>query len=515
MPSFAEAMKTHLAEGSHRAAKILMQYIFQKRIGDHEAALLPELMMQSAVPELKLACFLCLAGKAEYLEQLSKLLKLEARQIDAMTAQQPRKANFPAVNALDSSCITKVLVYPFRSIEPRCIVLWGKNWQELTILAKLTGQSCLIGFDRDIEGDSWQLAAIAALIHKGNGDLEQLAFSGVLNGDGMVSQGDKMEHKQSCCQNSGLNLVHRVMSIGQLESWLNADTIPLPVLQLQGSKNDLELWLSKIEAKVQEKFPWFSYPVLEDIYGIKREELTIHGEGNLDFKPEAWQQLLASKAAKLFDALEYRVKPRKVLWYYAGQISTLQLGIGAIFGFKRAISIMQLDFSSSEYKEVFALYGKNNARELKNVSIKAAACRMVEGQLQITNPEGKELGLIIYLGSHNPIGEAKDYCRISLQVNNFLIFKAKTNQGVLELNEDWLQLAQEINSLLNWAREEYAWQRIHLFITAPTALCMALGIAIGHFLPVEVYHYQYGVEAGKYQLMFSLDKVFSYAGDER
>jgi hypothetical protein len=36
--------------------------------------------------------------------------------------------------------------------------------------------------------------------------------------------------------------------------------------------------------------------------------------------------------------------PKKVLWFYSGQISTLQIGIGALFGFKRAVSILQWNF---------------------------------------------------------------------------------------------------------------------------------------------------------------------------
>jgi len=51
----------------------------------------------------------------------------------------------------------------------------------------------------------------------------------------------------------------------------------------------------------------------------------------------------------------------------------------------------------------------------------------------------------------------------------------------METSQNWLPYLQEINSALNTARQEYHWERIHLFQTAPTALCMALGIAVGHF----------------------------------
>lgn len=514
MPSFSEAVQDCLQHDSDKAAQIVLQYLIQERAGVQDKELIAELLIKSIRSELKLACMLHMASHRETKDQLGILLSLDTEQIEAIARTQPLKAKFPAVNALATGCIAEVLLYPFASVNPRCVVLQGKNYRELNWLAALTGTSCLIGFSKAIEGDSWQLAAVAALIGKGVVPLDNLAFSGVVSGEGKVLSADELEQKQNCCRRANLNLVHRVQSISHLGMWLNEDPIPLPIVQLQGSKEDLEMWQGKLEDKLRQKYAWFSYTMLEDMYGISTDDLAIFGEGKLEFKTETWQQLLAQKVIQRFDTLEYRLKPRKILWYYAGQISTLQLGIGAIFGFKRAISILQLDFSNGEYREVFALYGKNNARELKNVSIKAEECQMVEGQLLINDAKSKQLGLIIYLGSHNPIGEAKDYCRNSLRVNNFLIIKAIDNQGVLELNEDWLRLAQEINSLLNWAREEYAWQRIHLFITAPTALCMALGIAMGHFLPVDVYHYQYGAGIDKYKRMFSMDAVLGYQGGD-
>lgn len=120
--------------------------------------------------------------------------------------------------------------------------------------------------------------------------------------------------------------------------------------------------------------------------------------------------------------------PKKVLWFYAGQISTLQLGIGALFGFKRAVSILQMEFSNTTYHEVFTLYGKENARQLKNVSVKEDY-QYIQSELLINEPHKNELGFIIYLGSHNPIGEAKAYCKKQLQINNFLIIQARKSGG--------------------------------------------------------------------------------------
>ncbi|HNV92857.1 MAG TPA: SAVED domain-containing protein, partial [Candidatus Cloacimonas sp.] len=287
------------------------------------------------------------------------------------------------------------------------------------------------------------------------------------------------------------------------------ETIPIPIIQYQGEENELIRWQKALEQKVQENFSWFSYELLEDFYGITTNNLAIFGNGILPFEKNAWQTLLKEQVKDKFNALEDKIMPKKVLWFYSGQISTLQIGIGALFGFKRAVSILQMEFSNTTYKEVFTLYGKENARQLKNVSFKKEDFQYIQSELQINDPQKNELGFIIYLGSHNPIGEAKAFCQKNLQVNNFLIIKAKQDQGVMETSQNWLPFVQEINSALNAAREKNHWQRIHLFQTAPIALCMALGIAIGHFVPIDVYHYQFNASEPKYRCMFSMDKILS------
>ncbi|MEF3693877.1 MAG: SAVED domain-containing protein [Candidatus Cloacimonadota bacterium] len=463
---------------------------------------------------LRLASLIWLTKHELYLDELCELTGFSPEALAEVPATHPKTVFFPVVMSSGQASIAKAYVYILPSNYSRAIALTGHNIASCNHLSHLSSKNCVIAFDQSIEGNSWQLAALAALIDNGRYPITGLAFSGIVHADGRITSASDLQVKASCCKAEGLSFISRIETVSALSNWLNSDTIPLPVAQLQGNKRDLELVQDKLESKVKERYPWFSFNALEDMYSSPREDLAIYGEGNLEFDPRSWQQLLASKARKLFDALEYKVRPRKPHWYYTGQISALQLGIGAVFGFKRAISILQLDFSNSDYTEVFTLYGKNNARELKNVSIRADECKQVEGQLQISNPNNRELGMILFLGSHNPIGEAKEFCISDLNVNNFLIIKARANQGVLQTDENWLLLVQEINALLNMAREEHSWRRIHLFVTAPTALCMALGIAIGHFLPVELYHYQYDAPGLKYKAMYAMDKALSYVGDE-
>ena len=505
MPKFNETADKYLKSGSAEAELIILQYIQQDRVSEDDEEWVYNLLEKANNPYIKLNALLWLSAKRKYLTQLSKLWGISENELKSLSQQQPKIGLFPAVDSRKNAFLAKVFVYKLKSEEPIALAILGDKIENFSYLAQLGKQNCLIGFNKNIQGNSWQLAVLATLLVKDEKIISKIAYSGIVLPSGEIITAEEIEYKKRCCQ----NLVHRIKKIEQLDAWLNTETIPLPVIQYQGEENELKRWQKAMEQKVQEKFSWFSYELLEDFYGITNSDLAIFGNGILPFEANAWQKLLKEQVKDKFKLLEDKVMPKKVLWFYAGQISTLQLGIGALFGFKRAVSILQMEFSNTTYHEVFILYGKENARQLKNVSVKKEDYQYIQSELLINEPHKNELGFIIYLGSHNPIGEAKAYCQKQLQINNFLIIQARENQGVMETSQNWLPYLQEINSALNTARQEYHWERIHLFQTAPTALCMALGIAVGHFLPVDVYHYQFNAEEPKYRCVFSLDKMLN------
>lgn len=506
MPKFGATADKYLKNNSSDAENIILQYIQQDRVPEEDELWVYNLLEKAKNPYIKLNSLLWLSAKEKYLEQVSKLLEISEPEINSLSQQQPKIGLFPVVNSQKNAFLAKAFIYKLEGSEPKAIAILGDKFENFGYLAKLGKQNCIIGFDENITGNSWQLAVLATLLAKEENLIAKIAFSGIVLYNGEITEAEEIEAKKRCRS----HLVYRVKNCDQLDAWLNTKTIPVPVIQYQGEENEFKRWQKALEQKVQENFSWFSYELLEDFYGITTNDLAIFGNGTLPFDANAWQKLLKEQVKDKFNFLEDKVMPNKVLWFYTGQISTLQLGIGALFGFKRAVSILQMEFSHTTYREVFTLYGKDNARQLKNVSFKKEDFQYIQSELIINDNQKNELGFIIYLGSHNPIGEAKAFCQNNLQVNNFLIIKAKQNQGVMETSQNWLPFVQEINSALNAAREEYHWQRIHLFQTAPIALCMALGIAFGHFMPIDVYHYQFNASEPKYLCMFSLDKIFEY-----
>ena len=91
-----------------------------------------------------------------------------------------------------------------------------------------------------------------------------------------------------------------------------------------------------------------------------------------------------------------------------------------------------------------------------------------------------------------------------------LFVQLKKGQGQITFESDWLRIVQETNSLLNHLKQLYHWNRTHIFQTSPNAICMALGIALGHFVPATVYHYQPQSSTTSYQGMYELEKSLRY-----
>lgn len=506
MPKFETIAAYCIKPGSHDSAAIALQYLVQQRVEASESNLVLDLFFHAANPAVQLAALIWLIKSESHTTELSDALGIGEAELAQIAQGTPRIESFPVIGSNGSCSIARVIVYPVLAPSFGAISLCGGALERHDHLAKLSGTGCLIGFDTPISGASWQLAALAALTNQSS-NRKDLAYSGIVSLNGDIIPASGLLEKCDCCNLNGLRLIHRIQTSIQLERWLNGATIPLPILQFRGSRDQRERCMLSLQKCVQEEHAWFSYEALEDFYGICHQDLIIGNADPLPFDAQSWQDHLRSDVSERFNSLEAKLREKNVLWFYAGQISSLQFGIGALFGFKRAVVILQLNFSDSAYKRVFSLYGSLNARELKNVSFTPVNCRKVKATLQINMPDSQELGLILYLGSHNPIGEAKSYCRQYLKTDNFLVIEAMKNQGVINLEEDWLNWAQEINSLVNRARGEQHWRRIHLFQTAPTALCMALGIAIGHFLPVQVFHYQYDAPEPKYRAMYSMEQL--------
>lgn len=504
MPELSSLASNCMQAGSIKSSKIALQLILQNSVYQKEQEHVFSLVERAWHPALQLASLLWLIKNELMLQELSSLLDFDIASLQEIKSITPLEAYFPAIGNDKAVSLRRVIYYHLPDTEFKTVCLRGAGTESFSHLAKLSGKSGIIAFDAPIDGNSWQMAAMALMKSKKKLN-EKYAFTGIVMANGEIRSAESLIKKKAFCKKRGMRLISRLTHVSQLESWLNEELIPLPLLNYFGGEKEQLRCLESMEKCIQESMPWFSLAALEDFFGIPSRDLILGNAEPLPFEPELWQEFLCKTSKSTIEALRDKLGSRGIIWFLAGQISSLQFGMGSIIGFKQGLSILQLDFTSSKYKKVISLFGNKNARELKNVSQHIEGFKKIKVKFELNNPESQNLSMILYFGSHNPIGEAKAYSQRYLDVDNFLIVEALETQGVMSLEEDWLEWVQEINSALNELRGNYHWQKIHLFQTAPTALCLALGVAFGHFMPIKVYHYQFDAPQPKYKSMYTLD----------
>lgn len=435
------------------------------------------------------------------------VLNLEPEHLKEALSTDYRQARFPLAGNNGAATVAELFVFPFQSAVPTAIALYDPALQSAQVLAELCGQSFVIVFTEDFCGESWMCAALAALIVTDPLRLGKIAFTGEVLPSGKIISGRNLISKRGAAAEFGLSLISSIKSKAELDFWLNGPELPLPVIQCNGEPAKARLWLKKMETAIVRTFPFFSLQILWELGSINTEDLMIFREGELPFDPDAWQEFLETQVCGRFDSLEKRFTGYHPVFWYAGMISSLQFGIGVIFGFKRPICICHWEPSSQSYIPVIQLRGEADARYLKNVQVPQSEYHHIDWELMDVKDEQDYLTLIIYLGSHNPIKAAQRHARQEYSAQGSLVIRLKESQGHISIEDNWLEIAREINSLINQLKGKYYWSKMLVYQTAPAAICMALGIAFGHFFGALIHHYQPGKDSD-YLAVYDLKDLF-------
>ncbi len=506
--TFPELVTAYLKEGTELLKNKILDYLNTNNFSEEDWLPIIDLLFNPYSNKVSAFAWLALIAKSHQDSDLAKRLDLNPGQFAEVFQSRIRKAYFPIIDTQSNGILAEVLIFPFSSTEFRAIC-FNKNYLEpATILAQLTGKSFLMVFTEDFVGDSWMAATSAALIADNPDDLKDFCFSGAVNESGKILSPAQLTEKKQCCEVYGKRLITAVKSIEELEFWLNSCELPVPLVQSSGTPDKKSSWLLKMEAAIQKEYPLFNLQALFEFTGLNVECLSIFKEGDFPFIPEVWQAFLGG--IDHFDRVEQKLGTRKAIFWYAGMLSSLQFGIGAIFGFNRPIYICHWEVSNQEYLPVFRLYRPNNARVLKNVSFDPHSFTHIKYEIDAISNQMNDLALILYFGSHNPYQEVINYFKPLFPDSGTLFISLKESQGQINLDSDWLRIVQETNSLLNYLKKSYHWQRLHIFQSSPNAICIALGIALGNFTPATIYHYQPQAEGEHYKGMYNLEMVKNY-----
>lgn len=503
MKAFLMSCEAYLHSPTAEKCESLSQILNSLKASEEDIPALTTLVSSASHARLKLMAFLRLSLLNILPKELQMLWNIDEKQSQSLLDAELKQARFPIVDSQGKALMAELYICGFEEQTPRAISLLPQAQKAAQELANSCDCSFLICFSDDFEGDSWLCAALAALRSEHASKLKNLAFTGSVDRHRKLCQADQLEVKNKVAKEHGLRLISSLNSIQELDFLLNAKVLPLAVVQTSTDRSLANEWLSHMERAIKEQFPDFNLAATIQMGGIQAEDLLIFYEGKMPFEAELWKHFLRSQVKNRFDYLQSQFPAATLLFWYAGMISSLQFGIGVIFGFKRPICICHWDSSLQKYLPMIKLFGKTQARILKNVEIKTDELHYLSYETSQLKEQQATLAMIIYLGSHNPVAAAKQHAKTIYHTDSTLIISLKESQGQLQNQDDWLRVAREINSLLNQLKQKHHWQKLLIYQSAPAAVCMALGIALGHFVNAEIMHFQ-AANDPEYKAMYNL-----------
>lgn len=494
MRTFEHSAYHYLGNPSEQACDGLVWLLNTRRYDISELDILARLTSEAA--HARLRCFAWLAIKTcnYQSETLAAMLGLAPEEYLSLIKSDHIQARFPIAGSNGDSTMAEVFLFPFASTSPKVIALKPDACDDAQLLARMTGRSFLIAFTHDFSGSSWMCSALAGLMSKALARLKTLAFTGEVFPDGTIVSGGFLEQKHRAACVSGLNLISSLNNVKELDFWTNSKEIPVPVVQCSGDRTKALLWIAEMEKAIRREFPLFSVEVMLQAGGLELDDLLMFYEGEIPFDAVAWMSFLDTRVRNFFNRLERSLSAYKAVFWYAGMISSIQFGIGAVFGFKRPVCVCHWDPSSQSYQPVIKLSGDTDTRYLKNVQGSPDEFRFISWQELNIEREQENLSLIMYLGSHNPTAAALRHSSMAYRAKAAIVISLKNSQGHISLDDDWLELAREINTLVNHLKQTFYWKRLLVYQTTPAPICMALGIAFGHFMSAVIHHYQPGRE---------------------
>lgn len=255
----------------------------------------------------------------------------------------------------------------------------------------------------------------------------------------------------------------------------------LPVVVVSGKERGYaKQLLEDAKQTVTYRTGFKQFKQVEDFFNVNFDNLLIHRSDNLDpSKPDQWK-ILISRIQREIGQFSDHVTGDKIyhLFLFGIGITSLAIGLGAVFGTRSRVVVYQLD--DDEWAPVIDL--SHDIRRLKEMK-KESSYRYIN--VSVPHQMTPEVALVLNLSSHSATGYVENYLKEKGLSDLATIIVDNTYGGNLQ-ESDWTVLAQEVFGVYSQIHEE-APLRIHLFHNMPTALGFGLGVALGIYNQVTVY----------------------------
>jgi len=447
------------------------------------------------------------------IEELSKLLQISEMNVKKIFKSPPIEVKFPiALNGKADIATAYIIRLPKPS--KRLSLSNDKEKTEALntikeILEKrnFENKNFFVIFDKDFVGKSFMLSVIAGLVIPEE-NLENLAFTGVLNEEGEILEVIYIPDKEKISQEKGLTLIKPDVdildNIDELIYWLGDEPIDIPFLFfVKREKNEVLSSLRKIEKKIKQKKPFFSLKGLKQIFNINLEDLFISYDNWLSplkesqiFEDNEWIHQVKNFEEKLKNLYSKISKKSRILHLGFSIPASLAMALGIKLGAKKPVVLYH--YQADEYMPVIDLSDKNKLRKIKYIrkNIKQHL-KNVEVEYTSDFKNTKNVAVSIWLASHSPYGDVKNYLKANNKNWDMIKIESKDFQGDIPLPGDfeyadkdyWTRYISEIYSVLNVIKNKHQIQNYHFFLSVPLPIAFALGMAIGHFWDGYIYNF--------------------------
>ncbi|WP_456382973.1 SAVED domain-containing protein [Persephonella sp.] len=463
---------------------------------------------------LKFELFLTLRKKPELLDVhlMSKTLKIPIEVTYQIFSYPYKISYFPVYNIRKGGELEKILTV---EIKWKNFILLEKDKEKIdaaSLIQKKTGKNFFALFSDNFSHTSFMLSLYANLKYEQD-ILEKYAFTGIIGNDGNIYDIEHLKEKQEASKKHGKILIHPkiIKTLEEIDYWFNKNYVQIPFIQL--SNKDLKLAFMDLEKSIKEHEKLFSLNILKYIYNLDEENLSLYSKSFLPEEENLWTDYINKDFVDKLSLILKQIKHKTPIFNIVTSISSLSFGLGVKFGSRLNCNIYH--FQSGKDKKYFKVLSMETSEDLRKIKeIKNNVPNILEEteyfSVEIPKREDfSETAVAFYIASHNPFADVEKFLKKHekeiplIKIMN----KPPLPIGNLPVNDDWTKYVIEINSILNKLRESLSIDRFLFFLSMPSPLAFALGIAIGHIIDIDVYHKSH--EKNTYVKVFNTKKIES------
>jgi hypothetical protein len=161
--------------------------------------------------------------KPELFTSLSNIF--DNKIVSELFKAQYKEVYFPIYNVdnEDESILAKALVVPLSS-KTFSLNTFVKS-ENLDTIKTATNQNFFVMFNNQFSGESYKLAVVTGIIAKNKDILENVAFTGNITSNGLITPVDYLDKKKKIAQKEGKTLItpEDIETIDELHFWLNPE----------------------------------------------------------------------------------------------------------------------------------------------------------------------------------------------------------------------------------------------------------------------------------------------------